>query len=96
MKYTPSIQYQFSDTRPTKSQLEPFQNNKEYKLQAITPMPPILKLQCFTPKRHTSECEDSIPEGDYADSEDADSDWFEEQHWPSTVTYLKAGKVIDI
>ena len=33
-KYTPSIKYQFSDTRPTKSQLQPFQN-KEYKLQPI-------------------------------------------------------------
>ena len=56
-KYTPSIQYQYSDTRPTKSQLEPYQNNKEYKLQAITPMPPILKLLCYTPKRNKANHE---------------------------------------
>ena len=53
IKYTPSIQYQFSDTRPIKSQLQPYQNNnKEYKLQPVTPMPPILKLLCYVPKRN--------------------------------------------
>ena len=66
--------------------------------------------ECIDLDSDTSEGEDSIPEGDYADSEDADSDWFEEQHldnehvtnkeaevkWPSTETYVRAGKVIDI
>ena len=46
-KYTPSITHQYSDTRPTKTQLSLYTTN-EFNL---TPMPPLLKLLVYTPKR---------------------------------------------
>ena len=49
-KYIPNITYQYSDTRPTKNQLSPYQT-KEFRLLPITPMPPILKLLSYLPKR---------------------------------------------
>ena len=52
-KYIPSIMYQFSDTRPTMNQLSPYQT-KEFRLLPITPIPPILKLLAYVPKRNNS------------------------------------------
>ena len=49
-KYLLNITYQYSDTRPTKNQLSPYQT-KEFRLLPITPMPPILKLLAYVPKR---------------------------------------------